>query len=310
MNQAGFGARDTDGNDRIYMILNDDKVIGMTYSIIVHGGAGEIDPASVPERLAGCRRAAESGYAVLKRGGSALDAVQAAVVVLEDDPLFNAGTGSTLNSEGRVETDAAIMDGATLRAGAVAAVSGVRNPVKLARAVMEHTSHVLLAGEGALQVARAHGIELCDPEALVVEAQRAHWKRKYGTVGAVALDRAGRLAAATSTGGMFDKLPGRIGDTPLIGCGTYADDRAAVSCTGFGEDIIRVTLARNAAYLMQEAADARAAADLALRFFTDRTGSEAGLIVMDRQGSPGFARNTTHMPVCGMNSEGELVSEV
>ncbi|HET7395012.1 MAG TPA: isoaspartyl peptidase/L-asparaginase family protein [Gammaproteobacteria bacterium] len=281
----------------------------MAYSIIVHGGAGEIDPASLPERLAGCRKAAEAGYAVLKRGGSAVDAAMAAVVVLEDDPLFNAGTGSTLNTLGRVETDAAIMDGASLRAGAIAAVSGIRNPVRLAHAVMVHTPHVLLTGEGALQVAREQGIELCDPESLIVASQRDHWRRKYGTVGAVALDAEGRLAAATSTGGMFDKLPGRIGDTPLIGCGTYADERAAVSCTGFGEDIIRTTLARSAAYLLQESADVASATDLAIRYFMDRTDSEAGLIMVDRKGQLGFARSTTHMPVCGLGSDGQIISE-
>lgn len=281
----------------------------MAYSIIVHGGAGEIDPASLPERLAGCRKAAEAGYAVLKRGGSAVDAAMAAVVVLEDDPLFNAGTGSTLNTLGRVETDAAIMDGASLRAGAIAAVSGIRNPVRLAHAVMVHTPHVLLTGEGALQVAREQGIELCDPESLIVASQRDHWRRKYGTVGAVALDAEGRLAAATSTGGMFDKLPGRIGDTPLIGCGTYADERAAVSCTGFGEDIIRTTLARSAAYLLQESADVASATDLAIRYFMDRTDSEAGLIMVDRKGQLGVARSTTHMPVCGLGSDGQIISE-
>ncbi|MGH8371527.1 MAG: isoaspartyl peptidase/L-asparaginase family protein [Gammaproteobacteria bacterium] len=281
----------------------------MAYSIIVHGGAGEIDPASLPERLAGCRKAAEAGYAVLKRGGSAVEAVTAAVVVLEDNPLFNAGTGSTLNAEGKVETDASIMDGATLRAGAVAAISGIRNPIKLANAVMQHSPHVLLTGEGALRVAREQNIELCDPESLIVASQRDHWKRKYGTVGAVALDAEGRLAAATSTGGMFDKLPGRIGDTALIGCGTYADDRVAVSCTGFGEDIIRTTLARSTAYLLEESGDAVTAADLAIRYFSDRTDSEAGLVMVDRKGRMGFARNTAHMPVHGLSSEGEMISE-
>lgn len=281
----------------------------MAYSIIVHGGAGEIDPASVADRLAGCRKAAQAGYAILKRGGTAVEAVAAAVVMLEDNPLFNAGTGSTLNAAGKVETDAAIMDGSTLRAGAVAAVSGIRNPVKLANAVMAHTPHILLTGAGALQLAREHNIEECDPEALIVASQREHWKRKYGTVGAVALDAQGRLAAATSTGGMFDKLPGRIGDTPLIGCGTYADDRAAVSCTGFGEDIIRTTLARSAAYLWEETGDAGSAADLAIRYFQDRTDSEAGLIMVDRKGRMGFARNTAHMPVHGLSSESEVISE-
>ncbi|HEX6549651.1 MAG TPA: isoaspartyl peptidase/L-asparaginase family protein [Gammaproteobacteria bacterium] len=281
----------------------------MIYSIIVHGGAGEIDPASLPERQAGCRKAAEAGYEVLKSGGSAVDAVVAAVVELENNPLFNAGLGSTLNSEGKVETDAAVMDGATLRAGAVAAVSGVRNPVKLAQAVMTQTPHVLLTGEGAMRVARENGIERCKPEDLIVPSQSEQWKRKYGTVGAVALDQGGRLAAATSTGGMFDKLPGRIGDTPLIGCGTYADDRAAVSCTGFGEDIIRTTLARSAAYLLEEEDDPMSAADVAIRYFVDRTDSEAGLILIDRKGRMGFARSTSHMPVCGLSSKGEIIPQ-
>lgn len=281
----------------------------MIYSIIVHGGAGEIDPASLPERQAGCRKAAEAGYEVLKGGGSAVDAVVAAVVELENNPLFNAGFGSTLNSEGKVETDAAIMDGATLRAGGVAAVSGVRNPVKLAQAVMTQTPHVLLTGEGAMRVARENGIERCKPEDLIVPSQLEHWKRKYGTVGAVALDQGGRLAAATSTGGMFDKLPGRIGDTPLIGCGTYADDRAAVSCTGFGEDIIRTTLARSAAYLLEEEDVPMSAADVAIRYFVDRTDSEAGLILIDRKGRMGFARSTPHMPVCGLSSTGEIIPQ-
>ncbi|MDE2022967.1 MAG: isoaspartyl peptidase/L-asparaginase [Gammaproteobacteria bacterium] len=281
----------------------------MTLSIIVHGGAGKIDQASMPARLAGCRVAAEAGFAVLKNNGSALDAVQTAVVELENNPLFNAGTGSTLNREGRVETDAAIMDGATLQAGAVAAVSGVRNPVKLARAVMEASPHVLLMGEGAQRFAGQHGVELCDPRELVVPVQRAHWEKEHGTVGAVALDGQGHLAAATSTGGVFDKLAGRVGDSPLIGCGTYADGQAAVSCTGLGEDIIRTTLARHAAYLCEQGMDVAAAARAALAYFTDKTRGEAGLILMDCRGCAGFARNSAHMPVCAISSDANVVTE-
>ncbi|HKT32224.1 MAG TPA: isoaspartyl peptidase/L-asparaginase [Gammaproteobacteria bacterium] len=281
----------------------------MGFSIIVHGGAGDIDPASMSARLAGCRAAAEAGHAVLRRNGSALDAVQAAVVELENNPLFNAGRGSTLNRDGRVETDAAIMDGATLRAGAVAAVSGVRNPVKLARAVMEASPHVLLTGEGARRFAGQHGIELCDPEELVVPAQRAHWEKEHGTVGAVALDAQGHLAAATSTGGTFDKLAGRVGDSPLIGCGTYADGHAAVSCTGLGEDIIRTTLARHAAYLCEQGMEVAAAARKAIAHFRDKTRGEAGLILMDGGGHAGFARNSAHMPVCAMSSDAGVITE-
>ncbi len=281
----------------------------MSFAIIVHGGAGKIDPAGVSARLTGCRAAAAAGFAVLKNNRSALDAVQAAVVELENNPLFNAGLGSTLNRDGRVETDAAIMDGATLRAGAVAAVSGVRNPVKLARAVMEASPHVLLMGEGAQRFAGQHGVELCDPRELVVPAQRAHWEKEHGTVGAVALDGQGHLAAATSTGGVFDKLAGRVGDSPLIGCGTYANRHAAVSCTGLGEDIIRTTLARHAAYLCEQGMEAAAAARQALAFFTDKTRGEAGLILMDGGGRAGFARNSFHMPVCVLSSDAGVITE-
>ena len=282
----------------------------MTFAIIVHGGAGEIDAASVAARLAGCRAAAETGYAVLKKNGRALDAVQAAVVELENNPLFNAGTGSTLNRDGKVETDAAMMDGATLKAGAVAAVSGIRNPVKLARKVMEASNHILLTGEGAYQFAEQHSIETCDPEALVVPAQRTHWDKEHGTVGAVALDAHGQLAAATSTGGVFDKLPGRVGDTPLIGCGTYANEHAAASCTGLGEDIMRVTLARHATYLVEQGLEAATAAHHAIAYFSGKTRGEAGLILVERGGRIGFARNSTNMPVCAMTSDAGLVLEI
>lgn len=282
----------------------------MVFAIIVHGGAGEIAASSAPSRLAGCRAAAEAGYAVLKRNGSALDAVQAAVVALENNPLFNAGTGSTLNREGKVENDAAIMDGATLRAGAVAAVSGIRNPVKLARKIMEAGQHILLAGEGAHRFAREHDVELCDPAELVVPAQRAHWEKEHGTVGAAALDAHGHLAAATSTGGVFDKLPGRVGDTPLIGCGTYANEYAAVSCTGLGEDIMRVTLARHAAYLVEWGAEAAKAARQAIAYSSDKTRGEAGLILVDRSGGFGFARNSVNMPVCAMSGDARVVLEI
>ncbi|HVC37153.1 MAG TPA: isoaspartyl peptidase/L-asparaginase [Gammaproteobacteria bacterium] len=281
----------------------------MTFSIIVHGGAGEVSSDSLEARKQGCRVAAEAGLVILKRGGQALDAVQAAVEVLENNPLFNAGLGSTLNREGRVETDAAIMDGATLKAGAVAAVSGIRNPIKAARAVMEHSPHILLAGGGAYRFATQHGIETCDPEELVVPAQRDHWKKEHGTVGAVALDTEGRLAAATSTGGIFDKLPGRVGDTPLIGCGTYADTNAAISCTGDGEDIIRTTLARHAAYSIGQDLDAVATAKQAIDYFSKHTRGEAGIILMNNRGVHGYARNSAHMPVCALGSGQELILE-
>jgi len=215
-------------------------------AVIVHGGAGPIRDDSLPERLDGCRAAALTAWEIVAQNGSALDAAEAAVMVLEDNPLFNAGTGSTLNQTGKVEMDAAIMDGDSLRAGAVAAVQGIKNPIKLARRVLEDGRHVILAGEGALMFAREIGFPQCSPESLIIEHERKRWAEKHGTVGCVVLDANGKIAVATSTGGIFNKLPGRIGDSPLPGCGTYADDRGGVSCTGSGEAIIRVVLGKTA----------------------------------------------------------------
>ena len=273
-------------------------MIQFTPSIIVHGGAGPIKDDSLPARLEGCKVAALAGWEILHAGGSAVDAAEATVVVLEDNPLFNAGTGSTLNSLGQVEMDAAVMDGASLRAGAVAAVQGIKNPIKLARRVLEDGRHVLIAGQGASLFARAVGFPECDPAALIVESEKQRWDSKHGTVGCVAIDRDGKLAAATSTGGIFDKLPGRVGDSPLIGCGTYANKFGAVSCTGYGEAIIRVVMARGAVQLLQDRIEPTEAAGVALENLAELTGSTAGLILIDARGRIGFGRNTTHMPVC------------
>lgn len=267
-------------------------------SIIVHGGAGPIKDDSLAARLEGCKAAALAGWEILCAGGSAVDAAEAAVVVLENDPLFNAGTGSTLNHLGEVEMDAAIMEGASLRAGGVAAVQRIKNPIKLARRVLEDGRHVLIAGEGASLFARAIGFPECDPAALIVASEKQRWDSKHGTVGCVAFDRVGRLAAATSTGGIFDKLPGRVGDSPLLGCGTYANKFGAVSCTGYGEAIIRVLMARDAVQLLQEGVEPTEAAGMALENLEELTGSKAGLILIDARGRVGFGRNTTHMPVC------------
>jgi L-asparaginase / beta-aspartyl-peptidase len=268
-------------------------------AIIVHGGAGRIKDDSLPARLEGCKRAALAGWNILEQGGSALDAAEAAVVVLEDDPLFNAGTGSTLNSVGQVETDAAIMDGRTLRAGAVAALSGVKNPIKVARRILEDGRHVMLAGQGALLFARQSGLPECSPDSLIVQRERKRWESKHGTVGCVAFDSGGNLAVATSTGGIFNKLPGRVGDSPLIGCGTYADDYGAASATGHGEAIIRVLLAKSAVGHLQEGLDAQTAAKVAMRYLEDeRIQSTGGIILIDSRGKMGYARNTTQMPVC------------
>jgi L-asparaginase / beta-aspartyl-peptidase len=267
-------------------------------AIIVHGGAGSIKDDSLPRRLEGCKAAALAGWHVLQRGGAALDAVEAAVVVLEDDPLFNAGTGSTLNSLGKVEMDAAIMEGNSLRAGAVAAVQGIKNPIQLARRVMEDGRHVLLVGDGAQLFARQIGFPECSPDILIVEAERKRWRDKHGTVGAVALDGAGKIAVATSTGGIFNKFPGRVGDSPLPGCGTYADEYGGISCTGHGEAIIRIVMAKSTLDLLKAGADSQSAANQAVMLLAEKTGGSGGLIIVDRKGRIGYARNTDRMPVC------------
>jgi beta-aspartyl-peptidase (threonine type) len=267
-------------------------------AVIVHGGAGPIRDDSLPQRLDGCKAAALAAWEIVAQHGSALDAAEAAVMVLEDNPLFNAGTGSTLNQTGKVEMDAAIMEGDSLRVGAVAAVQGIKNPIKLARRVMEDGRHVILAGEGALKFARQIDFPECSPESLIIEHERQRWREKHGTVGCVVLDGNGKIAVATSTGGIFNKLPGRVGDSPLPGCGTYADDRGGVSCTGLGEAIIRVVLGKTAIDFLSEVIDPNEAARKSLALLEAKTGAQAGLILIDCHGRIGYARSTTHMPVC------------
>ncbi len=294
-------------------------------AIAVHGGAGNLgadDPASSGEpdapRLVGVRRAAQQGLSVLAAGGSALDAVEAAVRILEDDPTYNSGTGACLTAAGDVELDASIMDGETLRCGAVAVVKDVKNPVALARRVMERSSHVLLAGPGASAFAREMGFPPYDNALLVTPAQRARFEAlrgagpgSHGTVGAVARDARGHLAAATSTGGMVMKLPGRVGDTPLIGSGTYADDAlAAVSCTGHGERIIQLTLARHAADLVGRGLSAMEAARAAVRLLAERVRGEGGLVVVGGQGEVGFAHSTPVMSRAWSRPDGTIVAEL
>jgi beta-aspartyl-peptidase (threonine type) len=277
-------------------------------------------------------------WEILQGGGSALDAVVAAVTALEDDPTFNAGTGSTLNADGVVEMDAAVMDGATLAAGAVAAVTDVRNPVVLARAVMDGSGHLLLAAGGASRFAREAGIPAWPNERLVTPGQRARFEASRrgnaaghgpggtpergplpaaprpsggGTVGAVARDSRGHLAAATSTGGTFRKRPGRVGDTPILGAGTYAEDgRAAVSATGQGERIIQVSLARVAAELAGRGLPPMEAAREAVRILGARVGGEGGLILVGPEGDPGFAHNTPVMSRAWLDAGGNLHAEL
>lgn len=267
-------------------------------ALIVHGGAGA-DPGGREELRGGMRDAVAAGWRALTEGGTALDAVEAAVRSLEDHPRFNAGRGSVLTAAGTVETDASIMEGDQLRNGAVAAVSGVRNPISLARQILEAGRHSLFAGPGALARARELGVPLCDPAELVTDHQRRRLAAlQAGTVGAVALDRLGTIAAATSTGGMAGKLPGRVGDSALIGCGTYAESTlGGVSCTGDGEAIIRVTLARRALDILKSVSEPGHACEVALSVLVEEGRGQGGLILVDWRGRVGWARSTILMPV-------------
>lgn len=282
----------------------------MKPAILVHGGAAKVSEEVLRAREEGCRRAALAGWEILEKGGSALDAVEAAVRVMEEDPFFNAGRGSALTMEGQIEMDAAIMDGSTLKAGAVGAVRNILHPVSLARLVMEKTPHVLIVGEGALRLARLYGMEEVPLESLVTERQRLQWKNaghfpyEGDTVGAVAIDKNGHVAAATSTGGLIGKLPGRLGDTPLIGCGTYADDLAgAASATGIGEAIIKVVLAKTACDLMRQGLHPQEAAHKAIHILEERTGGKGGIILVDREGRLGWAFNSECMPIAFMEGD-------
>jgi len=281
-------------------------------ALIIHGGAGA-DPANGRAELrAGMRAAAGAGWRVLAESGTSLDAVEAAVRSLEDHPRFNAGRGSVLTSDGTVEMDASIMEGDRLSCGAAACVSRVANPVILARRILEEGRHVLFVAEGAHAFARAHGLPDCDPATLITDRQRDRLARRHagatgtpsaaGTVGAVAIDRHGTVAAATSTGGMMGKRPGRVGDSALIGCGTYADSTlGAVSCTGDGEAIIRIVLARRALEFLKEAGDPEYAAHVSVNLLVEEGRGEGGLILVDWRGRMGYAHSTPLMPVACMS---------
>jgi len=305
----------------------------MPIAIIVHGGAGTITPDRVEVASAGCKEAARIGWQVLQKGGTALDAVEAAVRALEDNPNFNAGTGACLTTEGNIELDAGMMEGQTLRVGAVAGVELIKNPISLARKVME-SPHALLVGKGAQGFAQEHGISLCTLEDLLTERQYKRWKdrqaaaqpaseeeepsyfrreintlaareEKHGTVGAVALDASGVLAAATSTGGVPNKYPGRVGDSPLVGCGFYADENAAISCTGDGEDFIRLLIAKRAADFVACGISAQDAAQATMTMFRAKAEGSGGLIVVDQQGNVGYAWNSKNMAYAYMTESSE-----
>jgi beta-aspartyl-peptidase (threonine type) len=278
---------------------------GGHWALLVHGGAGSAPGRADGPALAGARAAAEAGAAVLRSGGSALDAVQRAVTLLEDDPVFNAGTGACLTEEGLIELDAALMEGGSLRAGGVCALPPFANPIAVARAALDDGRHVLYAGEGAARFARERGFVPSTSEAMTTPEARARWAARregrvaggsQGTVGAVARDARGHVASATSTGGILGKRPGRVGDSPLLGAGTYADDDAgAASATGQGEAILRVGLARCAVDSMRARVHPQDAARAAVRVMESRVAGTGGLILVDRDGRLGWARNTASM---------------
>jgi L-asparaginase / beta-aspartyl-peptidase len=278
------------------------------YLLVIHGGAGDITRENLPDSVAQQYRASLQaaliiGYRILDTGGTAVDAVEAVVRALEDNPLFNAGKGAVFTMDGKNELDASIMDGATGKAGAVAGVTTVKNPVTAARAVMEGSPHVMLAGHGAETFAHSKGLEIVDPAYFFTPERHQGWKKgkeamdKKGTVGAVAIDRKGNLAAATSTGGMNMKQWGRIGDAPVIGAGTFASNNTcAVSCTGHGEYFIRNAVAYDmSARMKYKKASLRNAASEIIQQKLKQQGGTGGLIAVDKNGNFVMEFNTRGM---------------
>jgi L-asparaginase / beta-aspartyl-peptidase len=285
--------------------------------LVVHGGAWAMPDDTVEAHLRGVRNAMAAGWRVLECGGTALDAVEEAVVILEDDETFDAGRGSFLNRDGKVQLDALIMDGATLRAGGVGCVERIANPVRAARKILSESPHVYFVAEGAERFAAEHGVQLIDNKELVipreVERLRDYQARvadgsagdgndlfaatiSHDTVGAVALDCNGNIAAATSTGGTLDKAPGRLGDSSLIGCGCYADNlTAAASTTGWGEPIMKLVLAKWATDRVGSGSLPEWAAAEAINYLKDRVDGHGGMILLDAQGRFGIAHNTPRM---------------
>ncbi len=290
--------------------------------ILVHGGAWNIPKRTWPAHIAGCRNGCLAGLEVLQSGGSALDAVETAVRALESDPTFDAGCGSFLNEDGEVELDASIMDGKSLKAGAVAAVRRLLHPVSLARKIMEKTDHLLLVGTGAEKFAQKQGMSFCKTEELLTGRELELWEKiknrkefsakavfsgPKGTVGAVALDSRGNLAAATSTGGTPRKMAGRVGDTPVIGSGTYADNLlGAVSCTGWGEGIMRITLARRVLFYLEIGLSPNAAVKKAVEEMRKRVDGYGGAILVTPKGQIGLYHNTPKMAFAFSDKSGKI----
>jgi L-asparaginase / beta-aspartyl-peptidase len=326
---------------RVSSERNPDHLANMeiqTVRLAIHGGAGTIERSKMtPERereyRAGLERALTAGYEILKRGGSSLDATEAAVRVLEDDPNFNAGKGSVFTSAGTNEMDAAIMDGKTLGAGAVASLKHIKNPISLARLVMEKSGHVMMDSEGAELFAKENGIELVDQKYFFTQerwdalqkikaAEKSRTsgggkkflitdQDRHGTVGAVALDQNGNLAAATSTGGTTNKRPGRVGDSPVIGAGTYANNATcAVSATGDGEYFIRATVARDVSALMEYRGMSLKEAARAALDKVAKLGGTGGLIAIDHEGNMTLPFNTAGMYRGYADPNGNFVVEI
>jgi L-asparaginase / beta-aspartyl-peptidase len=288
-------------------------------TIVIHGGAGALapgryTPAKEAEFIAKLNEALDAGYAILEDGGAALDAVEAAIVTMEDSPLFNSAKGAVFTREGKNELDASVMDGATLNAGAITGVTTVKNPIRLAREVMENSVHVMFAGDGADKFAEQQGLEIVDPEYFYTEHRWKSYQEalkrekeqkdssisydyKFGTVGAVALDAGGNLAAGTSTGGMTLKSFGRVGDTPIIGAGTFADNKScAVSSTGHGEYFIRLTIARDICAQVEYAGKSvEDAANDVIHNRLETLGGSGGVIVLGADGAFAMVFNTDGM---------------
>lgn len=289
----------------------------MTIAIIVHGGAKTISDNKTHANVEGCLAAVKAGWAILQQGGDAKDAVEAAVRVLETDATFNASLGATLDVEGNVYLDAGMMESKNLRWGGVAAVNKVAHPISVARQILDEKPHLLVA-EGAERFAAEHGCEMCEPDSLISEEQQQVWKKEQmpedrsATVGCVALDIHGNLVAGTSTGGLENQPPGRVGDTALVGCGLYADHRGACSTTGDGESVIPVVLAKTAVDLLSGnaasmdgvvACHPEAAAEQAIEILKQRVPGEAGCILLDCEGRIGWAYNSQDMAVAYMTMD-------
>jgi beta-aspartyl-peptidase (threonine type) len=301
------------------------------FSLMIHGGAGNFrhinSDRDAVRYLESIRIILEHGRYVLSVGGSAMEAVEICAVMLEDDPLFNAGSGSVLNGDGKAEMDAAIMDGIDLSAGAVAAISNIANPVMLARLVMRHSGHVMLVGEGAMRFAKAQGMTYTPDDyfaskprlaqleqakrkaQVVLDHDNAGEEQKFGTIGAVARDKQGNLAAATSTGGMTNKMVGRVGDSPIIGAGVYADNRTcAVSTTGHGEDFMRTVLAKTMADLIESRnLNAQQAVQQGIEYLVEKVNGKGGAIMIDHQGQCASNFTTRHMVHGWIENGGETV---